>query len=270
MRFTGIVRALLALGLLLLPAVSVSSAQVVRGTVADSATSKLLDACWASLINRDGRIVDRVVTDSSGEFVLTAPAPGDHAVQFERLGYRTVRSEPFALGHRSEISLSVLLPRGAVGLEPVTVTAAPEAATRYLEKAGYFERKGTGHGYYVDGPELERRGQKAAEFADVLEAIPGVATLALGGGSNLNSRGFRLRGMESFAPCRLPLVYLDGMRVAANDPGSSWRDLVRDLNEAVQPGDVLAIEVYRGSSEVPTQYGGAESGCGVILIWTAR
>ena len=31
-----------------------------------------------------------------------------------------------------------------------------------------------------------------------------------------------------------------------------------------------AIEVFRRPSEVPARYGGAESGCGVILIWTLR
>jgi len=270
MRLTPTLRALLALGFLLPLAGSVSDAQVVRGTVADSATSRLLEGCWASLLNSDGQIVDRVLTDSAGQFVLTAPKAGDHAVRFERLGYRPVRSEPFALDARSEISLSVFLPLGAVGLEPVTVTAAPDAAARHLERVGYFERRGTGQGVFLDGPELEERRKRARDFTDVLRAIPGVSQVALGGGSSLNTRAFRLRGMESMAPCRMPLVYLDGMRVAANDPGTSWGALVRELNAVVYPEHLLAIEVYRGPSEVPTAYGGAESGCGVILIWTRR
>ena len=253
MRLTPTLRALLALGFLLPLAGSVSDAQVVRGTVADSATSRLLEGCWASLLNSDGQIVDRVLTDSAGQFVLTAPKAGDHAVRFERLGYRPVRSEPFALDARSEVSLSVFLPLGAVGLEPVTVTAAPDAAARHLERVGYFERR-----------------KRARDLTDVLRAIPGVSQVALGGGSSLNTRAFRLRGMESMAPCRMPLVYLDGMRVAANDPGTSWGALVRELNAVVYPEHLLAIEVYRGPSEVPTAYGGAESGCGVILIWTRR
>lgn len=38
----------------------------------------------------------------------------------------------------------------------------------------------------------------------------------------------------------------------------------------VQPEDVHAIEVYRTPSEIPAQFGGAESACGVILVWTQR
>jgi hypothetical protein len=270
MRITPGALALLAVCILLPAGSSVTHGQVVRGTVADSATSVLLPGCWAALLNRDGQVVDRVLTDSAGQFVLTAPRAGDHTVRFERLGYRTIRSEPFALDPRSEISLSVFLPPGAVGLAPVTVTAAPEAATRHLSKAGYFERKRTGHGYYLDGPELERRREKAPEFADVLEAIPGVSAMAAASGFSPTVRAFRLRGMDSMMrACQLPLVYLDGVRVVDNEQGE-WAALIRDLNAVLTPEDLLAIEVYRGPSEVPSAYGGADSGCGVILIWTRR
>jgi hypothetical protein len=269
MHLTPVARALVASSILLPAGASASYAQVIRGTVADSATARLLDACWVSLISSDGHIVDRVVTDSSGQFALSAPAPGSHVVQIERLGYGTVRTEPFALGARAEISLSLFLPPDAVGLKPVTVTAAPDAAARYLERSGYFERKRTSQGVYLDGADLEERRKRARDFADVLRAIPGVSTIALGGGSSLDNRAFRLRGMESIArACRMPLVYLDGMVVAANDPGTSWGQLVRELNGVIYPEHLLAIEVYRGPSEVPTQYSGADSGCGVILIWT--
>lgn len=44
----------------------------------------------------------------------------------------------------------------------------------------------------------------------------------------------------------------------------------RDINQLVLPEQVLAIEVCRGPSEVPEQYGGAASGCGAILVWTKR
>ena len=269
MRITPGALALLAVCILLPAGSSVTHGQMVRGTVADSATSMLLPGCWAALLNRDGQVVDRVLTDSAGQFVLTAPRAGDHTVRFERLGYRIIRSEPFPLDAGSEISLSAFLQPGAVGLAPVTVAAAPEAATRYLDKAGYFERKGSGQGVYLDGPELERRREKAPEFVDVLEGIPGVSMLALGGQSTV--RAFRLRGMDSMErACSHPVVYVDGVLLVSNPDPMPWSAVVRELNGAVQPEDLLAIEVYRGPSEVPTAYAGAESGCGVILIWTRR
>jgi hypothetical protein len=250
----------------LLPAgAAVSHAQVVRGTVADSATTKFLDSASVSLIGSDGGTVDRVVTDSSGQFALSARAPGNYAIHIERRGYRTALIERVAVEAREEISLSVILVPVAFALGPVTVMAEPEENAAYLARSGYMERKRMGQGVYLDGTDLMERRSRARDFADVLRAIPGVSTIALGG----DNSAFRLRGMESIArPCRIPLVYLDGMVVGGNDHGGSWSQVVRDLTSVIHLEHLLAIEVYRGPSEVPSEFGGAESGCGVILIWT--
>lgn len=258
-------RVLVASSFLLPAGAAASYAQVVRGTVADSATTKLLDSSWVSLFGSDGSIVDRVLTDSSGRFALSARAPGSHVVQIEHRGYRTVRTERFVLEARAEFSLSIFLAPEAMELGPVIVTAVPEADAAYLARSGYLERKRVGQGVYLDGADLVERRKRARDFSDVLRAIPGVSTIALGG----DNSAFRLRGMESIArPCRIPLVYLDGMVVAGNDHGASWAQLGRDLASAIHLEHLLAIEVYRGPSEVPSEFGGAESGCGVVLIWT--
>jgi len=34
------------------------------------------------------------------------------------------------------------------------------------------------------------------------------------------------------------------------------------------PHDIQGIEIYRGGSEIPGEFGGSGSGCGVIAIWT--
>jgi hypothetical protein len=31
---------------------------------------------------------------------------------------------------------------------------------------------------------------------------------------------------------------------------------------------VYGIEVYRGSGEIPAEFGGSTAGCGVIVMWT--
>ena len=36
----------------------------------------------------------------------------------------------------------------------------------------------------------------------------------------------------------------------------------------MHPDNIEAIEVYRGPAEVPPQFGGAQSACGVIVLWT--
>jgi hypothetical protein len=42
------------------------------------------------------------------------------------------------------------------------------------------------------------------------------------------------------------------------------------MDELVDRYSISAIEVYRGPAELPVQYGGAESACGVLLIWTGH
>ena len=64
-------------------------------------------------------------------------------------------------------------------------------------------------------------------------------------------------------PCsRMPLINIPD----END----WRLAIRVFNDIVRPEDVLAIEGYRGPSEIPEQYNGPQSGCGVLLVWTKR
>jgi outer membrane receptor for ferrienterochelin and colicin len=47
-------------------------------------------------------------------------------------------------------------------------------------------------------------------------------------------------------------------------------DAQSDINAAVSPDQVEAIEVYRGASEIPVQYNGSGAMCGAILIWTKQ
>ena len=41
-----------------------------------------------------------------------------------------------------------------------------------------------------------------------------------------------------------------------------------DLNLMPPPKELAGIEVYGGSATVPAQYGGMNSGCGMVLVWT--
>jgi hypothetical protein len=41
-----------------------------------------------------------------------------------------------------------------------------------------------------------------------------------------------------------------------------------DLNGVVSPSQIEAVELYSSAANTPVQYGGVNSACGVILIWT--
>ncbi|HEX5726903.1 MAG TPA: hypothetical protein VFX98_15620, partial [Longimicrobiaceae bacterium] len=55
-----------------------------------------------------------------------------------------------------------------------------------------------------------------------------------------------------------PRLFLDGVPASTGGP----------IDEVIEPMNVEAIEVYRGAAEIPAQYGGSSSACGVIVIWT--
>jgi hypothetical protein len=65
-------------------------------------------------------------------------------------------------------------------------------------------------------------------------------------------------------PC-LPAIYLDGFQVQSS--GDLTGDREFDLRTLLA-SHILAIEAFRGAAEVPAQYSGASSACGVIMIWT--
>ena len=61
-------------------------------------------------------------------------------------------------------------------------------------------------------------------------------------------------------------VFLDGVLVVSD----AFKDDANWARDLVRPDDVEAIEVYSRPSEIPVQYGGAQGGCGVVLLWTKR
>jgi len=53
-----------------------------------------------------------------------------------------------------------------------------------------------------------------------------------------------------------PAIYVDENKITSSP--DNW----------VNPQDIMAVEVYRGTAQIPAQWGGLET-CGVILIWTS-
>jgi hypothetical protein len=52
--------------------------------------------------------------------------------------------------------------------------------------------------------------------------------------------------------------------------GASYPLYGQSIDVMVQVVDIGAIEVYPGGATVPPQFGGRESACGIIAIWTRQ
>lgn len=188
------------------------------------------------------------ITDSSGSFrVPRAPAGFVDTVEVRLIGYAEqavpLRLQPGAV-NRAIFSLSETVLR--VSDLEVEVERSP---LRY-SLSEFERRRKTGNGYFVT-PEMIKR-QDPDHPSDVLRRVPGVSV-----GGRVNGEA-EIRFVHSTTNC-YPTLYLNGIL---------WP---RHNVDELSPNEILAMEVYRGTSEVPLRFHGTgREDCGVIVVWTRQ
>jgi hypothetical protein len=233
-----------------------SSGQTIRGTIVESETGDVIAHARIVMLGEAGDTAASGLSGDEGSFVVSATEWGTYVVSIARLGYHPHVDGPLRLTPGDTVDVSYQLSPLAFRMDPVVVQAA--ATVLFLQRAGFYHRQRLGFGHHIEPARIELRRDAAQDIADLMVGIPGVRIFYSRSGSG---KSIRLTGMASLvASCNAPLFYVDGTRVL---PVGRFEDIVR-------PWDVQAIEIFRRPSEIPAQYGGAESGCGVILIWTRR
>ena len=240
------------------------AAQTVRGKVLDAASGEGIAQAAVQALSADGRDVGHARTAADGSFALQLRAAASVRIQAQRAGYRTTLTDPLPVALREAVEVEVRLSAAAVAIEPLRVTARVEPPKRRnLELNGFYDRERQGIGKYVRREEIE--GRPNQNLAQVLARVQGTAIQYQGSKQYIyfprNGRPVlrqSFRGPPQNA-C-LPRLYVDGARVTY--------DANNDINAVVNPGQVEAIEVFRGPAEIPVQYNDSNSMCGVILIWT--
>lgn len=197
-------------------------------------------------------------TDADGEAVIEGLRPGRHVVRVSFLGY-----EPRELAARLEApgpwGLIVELAEAAVALDEVVVSATDLSRSR-LAQDGFFDRQKFGHGTVLTIDDLERR--NPILLGDALMGVLGVrvrrnSVRGLGGGTP----GRTAVSVRFGAECPMD-VFLDGFH----------SPFLSENIDAITAHDVVAIEVYRGPTQIPVAYNrlGQGGACGVVLVWTSR
>lgn len=220
-------------------------------------------------------------TDSLGRARVAGVRAGTH---------RVTVTHP-ALGTRSA---SVTLPAdaGSLALRPAagadalaaTVQRAVRVAgvtgtaqrNRALETLGFYQRMESQPGQFATEEEIQVR--RAGRITDVLRRMKGIRIIRFSpamtkmtgnrAGDEMeehhrvaSSRGSN--GISRGGPCWFD-VYVDGVQVQNAEMLDSGMNL-----EQLPVTNVIGIEVYH-PSEIPSEYRGSSSACGVILIWTKR
>ena len=180
-------------------------------------------------------------TDSAGRFVLTGLPPGVVMVEVRAIGYasgnwRLTLKPGQVIDHRFDLDLL------AYEL-PEVVVEARKAARRF---ADFERRRASGMGYFITKEQIEKG--NAVSLIDILVTVRGVQQVCITNDC--------IAKMVRAPPGCYPQYFLDG------------RESTPYFARNTPPHDIQGIEIYRGGSEIPGEFGGSASGCGVIAIWT--
>ena len=206
------------------------------------------------------RVVEAVLTDSTGWFLLDSRNQGRFRLRAQRLGYQPVTSPPFDLTGSDTLAVELRMSVQAILLAPLTVVSErmPLVNSIRLETGGFVERRSTygregmGAAHFLVRSDWENR--SPSRLADIVRELPGMRMM---GGSTI-----RMRSVTSFGQpwgC-VPHYYLNGSYFPLS-AGES-------IQEYVSPIEISAIEVYPGLSRPAQFMDMSESTCGAIVIWT--
>jgi hypothetical protein len=229
-----------------------SSAQMIYGRVIDDKTRQSVTQAAVHLLDAGGRRVATVLTDQEGRFRFAPSQDGDYKLRAERIGFRTSESREFRLLKGEQITFDFYLSTQAVLLAPIEVKASTRAwAERYAsalilpfyERKEFYEKLGAGKFF------------TRAQLADH-DGLPLTALFTTVAGVHMASNGVTMRG-----GCA-PQYYLNGMPLRL-EPSES-------VDGLFSLADLEAVEIYRGASQLPAEFGGSTGECGAIVLWTRR
>ncbi len=210
-------------------------------------------------------------TDTLGRFSLSVRQSGVARLSVRAVGYYPASRNIFIVANDS-MTADFVLDAVAQQLDSITVEGRGVAVTGRM--APFEERRRTGIGRFFTREMLAER--EHATMADVLRMTTGLRLIARppdcgGGFSVATGRGGAIQSQDWMrcGPMRKPMesacyfsIYLDGVRY--------WVPGMReppDINQ-LRVNGIQGMEVYRGPAEMPVQYQGTGTPCGVVLLWT--
>lgn len=217
----------------------------IIGRVYDGVTGDAVATAAVSVRGR-GR---QAQSNRRGAFVLSAVPEGQHELEVRHIGYAP-------LGHAVTVTRG-LTTEVEIGLVPTPVEMEPLVATvtrsRRLEIKGFYERKLWGElvsgGTFFTAADIERRRPQR-----ISHMIADMSGIRLGRDGTFYST--RLSAGFSGAGCSIK-TFLDNVDVT---------DV--PLHTLVLPVEVAGVEVYKGPASLPAEFGGSDTRCGAIVIWT--
>jgi len=220
----------------------------LSGRVTDKSTGNALANAEIILLS-DSR---SVMTDSLGGYVFRQMPVGVSAILIRASQFPAVTIYVELVMGQSLVRPvrmdSSSAGRAAQQLPTTTVTA--EGTGTDFRLLDFERRRITGHGQYRNETDIVNSG--ASTIPDAVVSMRGVAVDCRNGGASAS--GCRVRMTRAPTNC-YPEYVVDGQ-------------VNNDFGPLTPIRDIVGIEVYTGPSDVPGEFAGRNSGCGVIVIWT--
>lgn len=185
------------------------------------------------------------ITDSTGEFRIGDIPAGQDTVKVELIGFASA-SAPLHLQPAATTRATFLLSRTVLEVAELNVTVEGNPLREPLRE--FKRRRAMGNGHFITPEMIER--QDPDHASDLLRRVPGLDVEPFQPGNRT-----AIRVVRSALNCR-PDLYLNGNLW----PGHHIDELQKE--------QILAMEVYRGSAEMPLRFMQGRSQCGAIVIWT--
>jgi hypothetical protein len=242
--------AIVVTGLMLGAAPTETFAQVLRGSVTDHASEKVISGAQIDLIDDRGGRAAQTTTDTAGFFELRAPGSGSYRLRASMIGYETVSSDVLDLRFREIVEMTVRLSIEPIALTPVVVRIRPDDS----RLAEFEERRANNAGgYFITRQDIERR--PVATTSELLIGAPGV-TLVPQTFAGIPQDRYIITLRGGVGPCTAH-VFINGAEVSQSS-GSTVDDLLN-------PEWLGGVEVYPTAAATPVEYRRAD--CGAVLFW---
>jgi hypothetical protein len=184
-----------------------------------------------------------LTADTLGRFELSGLAPGEIEVSGQALGYQTRRWK-LTLVAGQVLSLDFPLDFTGEQLPELVVTAR---VTKLMPRYADFERRRqSGSGAFMRWDEIKQR--NFSTIGDAARTVRGVRIMC-------DQERFECHVRMSRSTNCNPIWFVDGVQVHSFHENTSIRD-------------IYGLEIYRGPGEVPGEFTGSDSGCGVLVVWT--
>lgn len=230
------------------------------GLVRDAGTEEPVVAAAVSILGDPGE----VASNRRGRFVLSGVPVGRREIAVRHIGYAPFR-HPVAVARGRTTEIEIGLVPEPLAMEPLVATVV---RSRRLETRGFYERKYWGElvsgGTFFTAEDIERR--NPLRITQMVADIPGIRLRNCGMRQNsCRLYNSRISDISSNDGC-LMNIYLDGSLIVRR--GRIGGGAVPNINDFVLPIEIAGVEVYLGPSELPAEFAGLESRCGVVVIWT--